>query len=153
MGVLRILFAGEGGQGVQAAAQILAEAAFAAEKKVTYIPNFGVEQRGGFSLAFIIVDSKLIAYPKFAKADILAAFSPASVERTKQYFDKKTKIVTLGQTDLPPRVWNIVILGKVNRLGKIIGEEELIKVMDRRFDRQFKKNPQLRELNIKALKG
>jgi len=150
--MLRILFAGEGGQGVQAAAQILAEAAFASGKKVTYIPNFGVEQRGGFSLAFIIVDTEPIAYPKFAKANILAAFSSASLGRVGQYLDKQTKIVTLGRSDLPPRAWNIAILGKVNRIGKIVSEEELIKALDKRFNRQFKKNPKLRTLNLEALK-
>ena len=43
----KIVLAGEGGQGVQSIAKILVEAGYEAGKEVLYIPNFGVEQRGG----------------------------------------------------------------------------------------------------------
>lgn len=153
--MLKILFAGEGGQGVQVAAQILAQAAFKEGKKVSYIPNFGVEQRGGFSLAFLIIDERPIAYPKFAIADIAAVFSKDSLKRVKEHLGKKTKII-LGpgvkeKTELTPRVWNTAILGKVNRAGGIVKEESLIAAMDERWQKQFEKNSDLRKLNLEAL--
>lgn len=43
----KIALAGEGGQGVQSVAMILTEAAALEGKEILYIPNFGVEQRGG----------------------------------------------------------------------------------------------------------
>ena len=43
--VVKIALAGEGGQGVQSIAEILAEAANEQGKQALYIPNFGVEQR------------------------------------------------------------------------------------------------------------
>ena len=46
----KIVLAGEGGQGVQSIAKILVEAGYEAGKQVLYIPNFGVEQRGGVSV-------------------------------------------------------------------------------------------------------
>ena len=48
----KIVLAGEGGQGVQSIAKILVEAGYEAGKQILYIPNFGVEQRGGVSIAF-----------------------------------------------------------------------------------------------------
>jgi 2-oxoglutarate ferredoxin oxidoreductase subunit gamma len=51
--VIKIALAGEGGQGVQSIAEILAEAANEGGKNALYIPNFGVEQRGGVSIAFV----------------------------------------------------------------------------------------------------
>lgn len=154
---LKILFAGEGGQGVQAIGEILAMAAIEEGKKALIIPNFGVEQRGGVSLAFVTVDQKPIDYPKFEKADILAILSDRCFERIKSHQGKKTILVkgpaVKGglKTKLPPKVWNILVLGEVNRLGKVVKKESLKKAMDKRFQNWFKKNPELRELDFQAL--
>jgi len=163
--VIKVLFAGEGGQGVQVMAEILAKAAFGEQKASTYIPNFGVEQRGGISLAFVIVNLKPIPYPKFEKADFLAVLSDRAFARVKQYIGPKTKIIfgpavktpkfkglKLNSQGLPAKVWNIFVLAQVNQLGKIVAAESLIKTMDERFSQQFAQNPKLRELDLKALK-
>jgi 2-oxoglutarate ferredoxin oxidoreductase subunit gamma len=154
---MKILFAGEGGQGVQVIAEILAKAANEQGKKATYIPNFGVEQRGGISLAFVIIEDLPIVYPKFKKADVLAVLSERSWDRVEPYVDSKT-IVVKGpamrnglQSNSSPQVWNIVVLGKVNRLGKIVEDKFLIKAMEDRFAKQFKIKSDLRELDIQAL--
>ena len=55
------------------------------------------------------------------------------------------------QSNLSPQVWNIVVLGKVNRLGKIVDDKFLMKAMEDRFAKQFKNNPDLKELDIQAL--
>ena len=154
---MKILFAGEGGQGVQVIAEILALAAFLENKKVSYIPNFGVEQRGGVSIAFLIVDQKPIAYPKFEKADFLAILSDRFWERVRSYQSLKTKIIRGPavknglKSSFPPKVWNIVVLRRLNELGKIVKPVSLIEAMEKRFSKQFKKDPKLRELDIKAL--
>jgi len=153
----RFLIAGEGGQGVQVIAEILAQAAFLENKKALYIPNFGVEQRGGVSLAFVIVDEKPVVYPKFAKADILAVLSQRSWERIKNYVGLQTKIIKGPaveggkSSNLPPKVWNVIVLGKINKLGKVVSQENLIKALEKRFAKQFEKNPDLRKLDIRAL--
>jgi len=141
--MIKILMAGEGGQGVQAIAEILAKAAFLENKKALYIPNFGVEQRGGVSLAFVIIDDQPVVYPKFAKADLLAVLSERSWERVKDYVDTQTKIIK--------EVNNMTILGKINKIGKIVSQGNLIKALDQRFTKQFAQNPELRKLDIKAL--
>ena len=155
----KILFAGEGGQGVQVIAEILAKAAAHENKDTTYIPNFGVEQRGGVSLAFVIISDKPVYYPKFEKADILAILSDRSVERVQRYIDEKTKVI-LGpavkdglKTKSPNKAWNIVVLGEVNRTGQLVKKENLVKTMNDRFAKYFAKNPKLKEIDTRALEG
>ena len=77
--ITKIAIAGEGGQGVQMIAEILAEAANQMGKNAIYIPNFGVEQRGGVSIAFVQISDGPIGAPKFVEADILIPVSPRAV--------------------------------------------------------------------------
>ena len=167
--MIKVLIAGEGGQGIQAIAEILAKAAFLEGKKSLYIPNFGVEQRGGVSLAFVVINERPVVYPKFAKANILAILSDRSWERVKDYVNQETKIILgpavkkedlpkvaylfhLRGGNLPPKVWNVVVLGKINKAGKIVSLKNLIQALEARFAKQFKKNPELRKLDMEALK-
>lgn len=87
---MKIALAGEGGQGVQSVAEILAEAANEDGKQALYIPNFGVEQRGGVSIAYVQIGDENIGAPKFNAADILIPLSPRAVERTKEHAGKDT---------------------------------------------------------------
>jgi 2-oxoglutarate ferredoxin oxidoreductase subunit gamma len=91
--VVKIALAGEGGQGVQSIAEIMAEAAIEEGQNALYIPNFGVEQRGGVSIAFVQIGKGAIGAPKFQKADILIPLSPRSVKRTQMYAGKDTTYV------------------------------------------------------------
>lgn len=78
----KILLAGEGGQGVQSVAGILADAANIQGLESLYMPNFGTEQRGGVSLAYVqIARDHQIGSPKFLDADIVVALSGRAVER------------------------------------------------------------------------
>ena len=89
-GLKKIMLAGEGGQGVQSVAAILSEAAYAAGKEVMYIPNFGVEQRGGVSIAFMQISDEVIGSPKFDDADIIVALSDRAIERVQMYVNPNT---------------------------------------------------------------
>ncbi len=154
---MKVLFAGEGGQGVQVIAEILAKAAYGQGKKATYIPNFGVEQRGGISLAFVIIEDQPVVYPKFEKADLLVVLSDRSWSRVEPYIGSKTMVIKGPamkdglQSSLPSKVWNIVVLGHLNRTGKIVDQESLIKAMENRFAKQFEIKPELKELDHQAL--
>jgi 2-oxoglutarate ferredoxin oxidoreductase subunit gamma len=48
--IKKIIIAGEGGQGIQTIAHAFARAAFLDDLNVSFMPNYGVEQRGGVSL-------------------------------------------------------------------------------------------------------
>ena len=173
--LVRVALAGEGGQGVQAAAEILAEAAYNEGKQAIYIPNFGLEQRGGVSVAFIQVSDRRIGAPKFHKGDVVVALSHRAVERTHQYSGPDTVYVydtsfQLSPEDLPPeaarvigipavekakelstRVFNIVVMGVVVGLTEMASYEATRKALEHKLGYKFEKTPELRELNFRAL--
>lgn len=176
MALVKIALAGEGGQGVQSVAEIIAEAAYNEEKQTIYIPNFGLEQRGGVSIAFIQVSDERIGAPKFNKADVVIALSERAVGRTAHYSDENTLFVydsgfKVDETDLPrqakkiiglpaidtankelhPRVFNIIIMGAVIGLTNIVDFEAAKTALEHKLGYKFEKNPDLRELNFKAL--
>ncbi|MDR3589921.1 MAG: 2-oxoacid:acceptor oxidoreductase family protein [Negativicutes bacterium] len=225
--VIKIALAGEGGQGVQSIAEILAEAANEDGKNALYIPNFGVEQRGGVSIAFVQISDGPIGAPKFQKADILIPLSPRAVKRTRmhagkdtvyiydnsliqeaevndnvvgmQYYDVTVPCPTadepnqdlqqdmiagepktcsftkpgpgvdpadipsdvarvipipandIAKDELHPRVFNIIILGAVIAATEVLPLETIKTALDTKLGDKFKNNPQLREMNFKAL--
>lgn len=176
MSLIKIALAGEGGQGVQSVAEILAEAAYNENKQTIYIPNFGLEQRGGVSIAFIQVSDERIGAPKFNKADVVIALSERAVGRTAHYSDENTLFVydsgfKVDETDLPreakkiiglpaidtankelhPRVFNIIIMGAVIGLTNIVDFEAAKIALENKLGYKFEKNSDLRELNFKAL--
>ena len=169
----KILIAGEGGQGAQSVAEILARAANEQGKETTYIPNFGVEQRGGVSLAFLQIDDKPIGYPKFDQADIVVAMCNRAIEQIKKFINDNTlliydssfidddKIKTLrplvkkylnlpakaiAQKGLSLKVANIIFLGALSHeLGDLTAGEIRIAM-----NNQFKSHPEFQELNEEA---
>jgi 2-oxoglutarate ferredoxin oxidoreductase subunit gamma len=206
---IKIALAGEGGQGVQVIANILAEAANAEGKEAIYIPNFGVEQRGGVSIAYVQIDDKRIGSPKFSKADIVVALSNRAVDRTRRYVDQRTTFVyddslvqaaeidehamgiqaveadprsqrrtevvddskekvtvklpdnaanviaisanDIAKNELHPRVFNIIILGAVLKATEVVPLERIKAAIEEKLGDKFEKNPELRDLNYKAL--
>lgn len=176
MSLLKVALAGEGGQGVQSIAEILAEAAYNQNQQTIYIPNFGLEQRGGVSIAFIQFSDVRIGAPKFNKADVVVALSERAVDRTLGFsgpetlyvYDTSFKVgpaelpkeakkvlgipaIETANKDLNPRVFNIIIMGTVIGLTNIVSFEAAKDALEKKLAYKFEKNPDLRELNFKAL--
>ncbi|KUG02549.1 2-oxoglutarate oxidoreductase, gamma subunit [hydrocarbon metagenome] len=176
MSLIRIALAGEGGQGVQSVAEILTEAAYNENQQTIYIPNFGLEQRGGVSIAFIQFSDKRIGAPKFNKADVVIALSGRAIGRTAGYSDENTlfvydsgfdfdredlpkeakKIIAIPAVDtankeLHPKVFNIIIMGAVIGLTNVVSFEAAREALEHRLAYKFEKDPSLRELNFKAM--
>ena len=70
-----IIFSGFGGQGIQFASRQLALAGMYANKKVTWMPAYGAESRGGTSNCTVIIADSVIGSPVVAKPDIVFAMS------------------------------------------------------------------------------
>ncbi len=176
MSLIRIALAGEGGQGVQSIAEIMAEAAYENNQQALYIPNFGLEQRGGVSIAFIQFSDVRIGAPKFQKADIVVALSERAVVRMLGYSGPETlfvydssfkleldelpqaakKIIAIPAVEtanikLQPRVFNIIIMGFVIGLSRIVSFEAAKAALEHKLGYKFEKNPDLRDLNFRAL--
>jgi 2-oxoglutarate ferredoxin oxidoreductase subunit gamma len=175
---VKIVLAGEGGQGVQSVAEIIAEAADREGREALYIPNFGVEQRGGVSVAFLQVDDEPVGAPKFQFADLVVALSDRSVERVKQHLNADTIFVydsslsrdeveqalpgqvkkvlaipalEIAKNELHPRVFNIIIMGVVIRLTGVVSEDGAKGALEDKLGNKFEKDPELRQLNYKAI--
>ncbi len=173
---VKIAIAGEGGQGVQSVAEIIAEAANEEGREALYIPNFGVEQRGGVSIAFLQIGEEPIGSPKFQKGDIVVALSDRAVRRTRQYVNGTTTFVydssiegieddlpknagrilaipaiEVSKNELHPRVFNIIIMGAVIKATGVVSEEEARTAIEKKLGYKFEQDPTLRELNFKAI--
>ncbi|MDP2933998.1 MAG: 2-oxoacid:acceptor oxidoreductase family protein [bacterium] len=156
---MKILLAGEGGQGVQLAAETLAKAAFLEGKSATLIPNFGVEQRGGVSLAFVIIETSggQILYPKFGFADVAAIFCDRALKRAQTHLGPKTQMIygpaVAGQptTSLPPKAWNIFVLKKILEATNIVKKTTAWQVLAEKLKTQFAADPNLRRMDQEAL--
>ncbi len=170
----KIAIAGEGGQGVQSIAKILVEAGYEAGKHVMYIPNFGVEQRGGVSIAFCQISDEPIGEPRYSKADIVIMLSDRALDRCETYVDENTTIVydtsvctrapecsgkrvigvdanKIANEDLSARVFNIIILGVLLEATKVLDIDDVKNAMELALGKKFNAKPELRELNYKAL--
>jgi len=173
---VKIALAGEGGQGVQSVAQVLTEAAALEGKEALYIPNFGIEQRGGVSLAFVQIGDEKIGAPKFRTGDIVIALSDRAVRRVKMHVGPETifvydagiegvegdlpanakKVLAIpaletANNELHPRVFNVLIMGAVIGATRVVTLEKAKEAIEKKLGYKFEKNPELRELNFKAL--
>lgn len=173
---VRIAIAGEGGQGIQSAAEILAEAAVLEGKEVLYIPNFGIEQRGGVSVAYVQIGDERIGSPKFRTGDVVVALSCRAVHRVRMHAGPGTlfiydSLLPVAEEDLPekaqkvvalpaletanrrlhPRVFNVLVLGAVIGATGVVTLEKAREAIERRLGYRFEKSPKLRDLNFRAL--
>lgn len=115
---MKILISGEGGQGVQVLAQIITNVAYSQNLETSYIPHYGVEMRMGISFAYLQIQKKPIAYPKFDLADILVIMTLREKEISQKFISKNTRIINvinfqseLKNNNLPTKSLNMVVLG------------------------------------------
>ncbi len=173
--LVKIIIAGEGGQGVQSIAHILVNSAFASGLNVAFMPNYGVEQRGGVSLGFVQLGRGVIGFPKFAKADILLLMCERGIERTKQYIGDTTLLIydsdqidkaslaslyaeklpisatSIATQKLEAKVFNVILLGAILAELGMIKNDTVEAELKKYFADKYKKRPQFKHLNSKAL--
>ncbi|HDS03227.1 MAG TPA: 2-oxoacid:ferredoxin oxidoreductase subunit gamma [Firmicutes bacterium] len=63
----KIILAGFGGQGIMVMGRLLAYAAMHEGKNVSWIPSYGVEQRGGTANCSVVISDEIIAAPIVAE--------------------------------------------------------------------------------------
>ncbi|MBP6919746.1 MAG: 2-oxoacid:acceptor oxidoreductase family protein [Candidatus Omnitrophica bacterium] len=85
----RIIIAGEGGQGIMLLGKVLAEAAMAEGRSVTYLPAYGAEVRGGTANCMVIVSDTEIGSPLVQEADSLIIMNEPSLVRFAGRLSKK----------------------------------------------------------------
>ncbi|OIO01833.1 MAG: hypothetical protein AUJ49_07160 [Desulfovibrionaceae bacterium CG1_02_65_16] len=78
--MVRVICAGFGGQGVLTAGLVLAEVAMNYGKKVTWVPSYGSEMRGGTASCRLRIRDTEILNPFFEEADLLIAMNQNSLD-------------------------------------------------------------------------
>jgi len=115
---LKILIAGEGGQGVKKLSDILAQVLFESEYNVVSTSHYGVEMRMGISMSFIKICQKDLAYPKFNKADILVVLTARDINLVKEFQGQDTVVINgielepyLTEREVSNKSLNMLVLG------------------------------------------
>lgn len=171
----KIVIAGEGGQGVQLLSKVLSQSLVEIGYSVSYIPQFGPEQRGTPSVAFIQFSNKKIPYPKFSKADILIVLRRRAIKTIASFispetiilFDsstiprisldqKSSKVLGIPATKLAkerfkPKVLNIIVLGVL--AGKFLNLDKRIvwSEIEKQLGTKFARSAELRKFNKEAM--
>lgn len=176
----KIILAGEGGQGVQAIAKIIALAAQKSGKNSSFLPSFGVEQRGGVSLAYLEISSQPIFYPRFAKADIIVAFSNRAISTIKVFLSENSLFIydnsaidnknldkvrnsirnflalpaqRLARQNYTSKVANVILLGGIAAHLKEVNFQEFENAILEVFAAKIAKKPEIKTLNLEAFKA
>jgi len=144
-----ILFAGFGGQGIMFMGKAIAYAAMNEGKRVTWIPSYGAEVRGGTAYSMVIISDEAIASPLIKEPTICVAMNSPSFQKyetkvktkgllimNKSLIDSEAKrkdieILNIPITELASeagdyRIGNMVALGALLGKRKIIALESLI---------------------------
>jgi len=143
---------GSGGQGLILAGVILAEAALIDGKRAIQSQSYGPEARGGASKAEVIISDSDIDFIKVQKCSMLLCLTQAAYDKYGKDFTsilvldsrltikypEPEKVVKIPILDTAaeklgkPMVSNIVALGAINGLMKLVSKESLAEaVLDR----------------------
>ena len=162
-----VRLSGSGGQGLLLAGIILAEGAINDGKNSIQTQSYGPEARGGASKSEVIISSEAIDFPKVRNCDILLALTQKSYEQYSEglkdngilIIDNSVKVEKAGNKKIysvpildtavkelgKPMVTNIVALGAIIEITKVISRESLEKAVLERVPKGTE------ELNRKAL--
>ncbi len=142
---------GSGGQGLITGGIILAEAAIMDGLNAIQTQSYGPEARGGASKSEIIIDKDEIDYPKVSSCDVLLSLTQLSCDKyikdlksggililddgieSPNRDDLKIYRVPILATAIKklnkPMVANIIALGIINGVTKIVSNESLEKAV------------------------
>jgi 2-oxoglutarate ferredoxin oxidoreductase subunit gamma len=152
MGRIEIRICGLGGQGVVLAGQILGRAAVYDGRNAVQTQSYGAEARGTTAKSEVIISDTQIGFPMVRKCDILVAMSQEALDKNVKdlkddgllLIDGKmvknlpkinAKIYSVQATQIAEENFkerlyaNMVILGALNWLTKIVREESMEKAI------------------------
>jgi 2-oxoglutarate ferredoxin oxidoreductase subunit gamma len=106
----RLIIAGEGGQGIMLLGKIIAMAALAEGREVSWLPAYGAEVRGGTAYCMVIISDHKIASPFIEKADTLIIMNKPSLVKFKEKIDK-AGLVIINSSLAKPRDSSLAKVG------------------------------------------
>lgn len=167
-----IIIAGFGGQGILLMGQLLAEAAQLEGKPVSWIPSYGHEMRGGTATCSVIISDEKIGSPLIDHPTLLVPMNRPSylkyeplarqgatmimnsslVDETPARKDLKVYKVPMNELaeSISEKTLNVVGLGAVVALGKVVSKESAIKAIEKIFGKKFAGKPKVLAMNLEA---
>lgn len=129
--ITKYKFAGFGGQGVLFIGKVLAQAGMMAKQKVTWIPAYGPEMRGGTANCSVIISSKRIGSPTVGNPDIAIVMNEVSYLK---FIDTVVPGGTLYVnstlvTDLQGRANIRIVRVPVNEIAHEMGDEKVANIV------------------------
>lgn len=146
----QLVLAGTGGQGLILAGVTLAKTAVLEQKNGVQTQSYGIQTRGGYSQAEVVICDETIYFPKCDNPDLVLALSQDAYERYRHKVsndciilydddavksDKRTndigypfsaRAIDLGNE----KVINSLALGGVLKLCPVVAKENLAKVLE-----------------------
>lgn len=165
------IFAGFGGQGVLLMGQLIAYAALYEGKKVSWIPSYGPEMRGGTANCTVVVSDREIGSPVVTRPSCVVAMNLPSLDKFEDRVKpggvlvinssminrepRRTDITvikvpaTATATELGnQRVANMVALGAVVEATRVVSVEGLLETLRKKLPAHHQ---DLLPLNQKAI--
>lgn len=172
--MVEMVAAGLGGQGVLSTGLIIAKIAMDEGKKVTWMPSYGAEMRGGAVNCNIKFGDDEIASPFVKDIDILIAFSDSAIETYESQvksggtivlnssmisadrkFRNDIKVISVDANKISndignPKGVNVTILGGLIKGTEIFEKDTFIDGIERFFEEKGIKNEKNRECYLKG---
>ena len=156
MAPVEITIAGFGGQGILFLGQTLAQAACNVGKKVTWLPSYGPEMRGGTANCMVVISDREIYSPMILTPDVLLTMNKPSLVKfesavkpggliilNQDMIDKQVGRDDVKQVWVPadtiaeeignPKISNMVALGCLAGAIGIIELDEIINALESSF--------------------
>lgn len=169
-----IIFSGFGGQGIMLMGQLLTQAGMHDNKKVSWIPSYGPEMRGGTAYCSVTISDEPIGSPVIMEPGIVVAMNLPSVTRFAPQIVPGGTLITnsslapesSNRSDITevrapmnaiadelgnPRVLNMVGLGVLLAACQPVSMDAMLKGMDVMLGKRFAGKPKILELNRTAL--
>lgn len=160
-----IFMAGYGGQGIMFMGQFLAQLGMANNMRVSWVPSYGPEMRGGSANCTVVLSSEEIYFPVVSEPETIVLMNEPSYKRFKTKFSPKYKLVNTSLVipdiddsiiEVPAskiaedlgnvRVANMVMAGGYIEIIKDIDASKVEKVLKG----LLKERPHLLDINLKA---
>ncbi|NMA33474.1 MAG: 2-oxoacid:ferredoxin oxidoreductase subunit gamma [Clostridiaceae bacterium] len=138
-----MIFAGFGGQGIQAAGKLIAYAGILEGRHVSFLPSYGPEMRGGTSNCHVIVSDEPIGSPILNSATVVMAMNRPSLDKFESYLEPggillidsslinrdpvrtDIRVFTIPATQIASEMGNLAF-ANVIMLGKLIKETGVV---------------------------
>jgi len=147
--LLKTIFAGFGGQGVLSMGLNLAQAAMLDGKKVTYLPAYGAEVRGGTANCTVAISDEDIASPIASSPDFVVVMNQPSLVRFQNQIESggimflnssliemevsrgDIDVVSVAANDIAeemgsPRSANMIMLGAFTKKSNLVSMDSII---------------------------